>query len=141
MTKEEILDYVVNSPENTNRRVLSDMLDEFNSGSGGGGGSSVLIVKITSDNNWENFTCDKTFDEILAASNSLVPIFGYVGNETDGYGPVTFSSANPYGQVGFNTIRIFGDEEQYYLHETGYLISDDNTVTVFDNEFLLTPRT
>lgn len=37
MTKEEILDYVVNSPENTNRRVLNDMIDELvNSSSGGG---------------------------------------------------------------------------------------------------------
>lgn len=38
MTKEDILDYVMNTPNNTNRMVLSDMLDEFNSGSGGSGG-------------------------------------------------------------------------------------------------------
>ena len=37
MTKEEILNYVMDTPDNTNRRVLSDMLDEFTSSSGGGG--------------------------------------------------------------------------------------------------------
>ena len=56
MTKEEILDYVMDTPENTNRMVLSDMLDEFSSGSGSG---SVLIVEISEEENvW---TCNKTW--------------------------------------------------------------------------------
>jgi len=29
MNKEEILNYVMNTPENTNRMVLSDMLDKL----------------------------------------------------------------------------------------------------------------
>ena len=46
MTKEDILNYVMNSPENTNRMVLSDMLDEFNS-SGGGGPMQEIFCNIS----------------------------------------------------------------------------------------------
>ena len=49
----------MDTPENTNRMVLSDMLDEFSSGSGSG---SVLIVEISEEENvW---TCNKTWQEI-----------------------------------------------------------------------------
>lgn len=67
MTKEEILDYILQTPENTNRRVLSDMLDEFSSG-GSGGNSDIFIVTYTDDENDEGtLTCDKTLAEITAA--------------------------------------------------------------------------
>lgn len=62
MTKEEILDYVVNSPENTNRRVLNDMIDELMSSSGGGGG---LI--ISAQESGVTVTLEKTWAEINAA--------------------------------------------------------------------------
>ena len=45
MTKEEILDYVDNSPQNTNRNVLGSMLDQFTNGSGGG--IEFLTIPIT----------------------------------------------------------------------------------------------
>ena len=67
MTKEEILDYVMNTPENTNRMVLSDMLDEFSSGSGGGGGGSALLITATYDSDTEMITLNKTFAEISTA--------------------------------------------------------------------------
>lgn len=44
MTKEEILDYVDNSPQNTNRNVLGSMLDQFSKSSGGGGDPVYLYV-------------------------------------------------------------------------------------------------
>lgn len=40
MTKEEIINYVMNTPTNTNRAVLSSMLDDYN---GGGGGSGEMV--------------------------------------------------------------------------------------------------
>jgi hypothetical protein len=41
-TKEEILDYATNTPENTNRNVLSGMLDSY----GGSGSSSSAVVDL-----------------------------------------------------------------------------------------------
>lgn len=56
-TKEEILDYATNTPENTNRNVLNSMLDEYNSGGSGGdsggggsGGEAALIVHMVNQN-------------------------------------------------------------------------------------------
>lgn len=47
MTKQEILDYVMDSPGNTNRAVLSGMLDQM----AGGGGGDFSIAKVTIVNN------------------------------------------------------------------------------------------
>lgn len=58
MTKNEILDYVMNTPDNTNRMVLSDMLDSFSSGSSSGG----LVVHVTLEAGASVF--DKTWQEI-----------------------------------------------------------------------------
>ena len=41
MTKDKIIDYVINTPENTNKYVLDSMLDEF-----GGGGDSNYVETI-----------------------------------------------------------------------------------------------
>lgn len=60
MTKEEIFDYVMESPENTNPAILRSMLNELSSGSGGGG---IFPVEIN-----DEFTiADKTSAEIEAA--------------------------------------------------------------------------
>lgn len=47
VTKEEILDYTTNTPENTNRNVLSSMLNEYGSG---GSGEGPLLVNIVYEN-------------------------------------------------------------------------------------------
>jgi hypothetical protein len=65
MTKKDILDYVMNSPENTNRMVLNDMINELVNSSSG---ASVFTVTFTPTNeDWTAFTADKTIDEIKAA--------------------------------------------------------------------------
>ena len=149
MTKEEILNYITSTPENANRRVLSDMLDELVNSSGSGGGSSFFVAKIIADSNWENFTFDKTFEELLAAVNSFTPVFGYIGNETDGYAPISLASiftynddAGAHGQASFVSMTILGGgPEPSYLYESAYIISIDNTVTFLGKEFTLTPKT
>ena len=64
MGKEEILDYVMNSPGNTNRAVLSGMLDSVTGGSGG----ETLIVNDVGG------TSDKTWQEIYDAMPNVVII-------------------------------------------------------------------
>lgn len=57
MDKDKILDYVMNSPANTNPNVLKTMLN-----SGGSGGGTIMV--ITSDDGTVE-TLDKTVDEII----------------------------------------------------------------------------
>lgn len=46
MDKDTILDYVIETPGNTNRAVLGDMLDSF-AGGGGGGGVNLHTATLT----------------------------------------------------------------------------------------------
>lgn len=55
MTKDEIIDYVLNSPENTNPNILKGMLDQLDSGSG----ESVTYIEDI------NNILDHTYAEIL----------------------------------------------------------------------------
>lgn len=43
--KEEVLDYVMNTPQNTNPAVLGNMLDNYENG-GGGGGITVIECEV-----------------------------------------------------------------------------------------------
>ena len=77
MDKQEILDYVMNTPGNTNRAVLSSMLNSVGSGSGSGGDSDFIIHAELSYNIDESGglelvidSIDKTFDEVNDAYNS-----------------------------------------------------------------------
>lgn len=101
MTKEEILDYVMDTPENTNRMVLSDMLDEFSSGSGGGGGGSALLITATYDSDTEMITLNKTFAEIstaiVAGQMCFVHVQESVGTIYAGYNAVTCLWIDQYG--------------------------------------------
>ena len=52
MTKKEILDYITETPGNTNRAVLGDMLDSFEGGSGSS--SDFSTAEVTLANNTGN---------------------------------------------------------------------------------------
>ena len=68
-TKEEILNYVDNTPENSNRNVLSGMLDDY----GGSGGANIVVCPLTSeyDLGIEAFvyTAQMTAGELYAAES------------------------------------------------------------------------
>jgi len=82
MDKETILNYVMNTPENTNRVVLSDMLDEFSNSGGNGSSISTLIVHIEEESGV--IAMDKTAGEIIDAM-PLVFVYqeGVVGEDED----------------------------------------------------------
>ena len=44
MEKQDIMDYVLKTPENTNPAILKSMLDQLEEGSGGGGGSGGDVI-------------------------------------------------------------------------------------------------
>ena len=57
MDKEDIVNYVMDNPDNTNPAVLRDMLNQLNSGGGSG-----LTIPASYEN--DTFTLNKTFKEI-----------------------------------------------------------------------------
>lgn len=57
MTKDEIIDYVLNSPENTNPNVLKGMLDQLNNGGSDSGGFEFVTVDFNV-NTSDTFHCD-----------------------------------------------------------------------------------
>lgn len=59
MDKDTILNYVTETPRNTNRAVLGSMLDSMSSG-----GDEMLVVGLTAQTGSYDFTTDKTYDEI-----------------------------------------------------------------------------
>lgn len=64
MSKQRIIDYVMNTPGNTNPNVLNSLLDEEMSGSGGG---DVVVAHITRESGQDVFVCDMTQEEIESA--------------------------------------------------------------------------
>lgn len=77
MDKNDILDYVMNTPGNTNRAVLNSMLNNASGGSGSGGDSDFIIHAEASINavgpsniQFVIDSIDKTFDEVNDAYNS-----------------------------------------------------------------------
>ena len=96
---EEIINNVMQSPENTNPNVLRSQLQNIEGGSGGGG---VFVVTFDA-NNWELknpvITADKTITEIRNAIEQNAPIIAkdtestthyFVLNTVDEYGVVFF---------------------------------------------------
>ena len=81
MDKDTILDYVTETPGNTNRAVLGSMLDSM----GGGGSSQPLMVHLTTEDGLL-FTFDKTFGEIYDAIQAgQLPILESSYSFNDGY--------------------------------------------------------
>ena len=84
MSKEQVMDYVMNSPANTNPNVLSGMLDSI--ADAGGGGTLLFVVNGTPNIADLTVTTDKTYEEIRAAydSGALVIMkcdyYGFVKN-------------------------------------------------------------
>lgn len=70
MTNEDILNYVTETPGNTNRAVLSSMLNQLSSNNGGGGGSSDLSYATVTAT--YTLPVDAGTDEGLAFNGSIL---------------------------------------------------------------------
>ena len=95
MDKNDIIDYVMNTPGNTNRAVLSSMLNQFG---GGGADSGVMIIH-------ENWALDKTMGEIWEAVQRgiILVLVDSQGNYYQGAKVcVNDDGSSYYGAVTFN---------------------------------------
>lgn len=106
MTKEEILEYVMNTPENTNRLVLNDMLNELINSSGGSSDYFDLQINLLHDetkSSGYDFECDKTYAEIAAAfeaGKKLRPMMVERDEDENYYTqPLTYTISSQNGEV------------------------------------------
>ena len=80
---EEIINSVMQSPENTNPNVLRSQLQGISGGSGGG----VFVVNITGDSP-SNAAFDKTASEVFAAKQTMPVVV-----------TMTFNGATVFGDL------------------------------------------
>lgn len=135
MTKEEILNYVMNTPENTNRMVLNDMINELVNSSGGG--ASVFTVTFTPTNEEQTaFTADKTISEIEAAYEEGAIIQGRFGQQNDMYTILNLNSIGS-GLATFERVTIYDNSLPILAYMTFVVYSGG--VNSFASDFELTP--
>ena len=106
MDKDTILDYVTETPGNTNRAVLGSMLDSIE---GGGSGSNVVVVTFNATGSNDNYT-------ITSASHSVDEVKTLIS-----------TNANIYAKLSiYDTVQQMTDV--YISPNIMYLIYDDMVV-------------
>ena len=83
MSSEEIFDYVMNSPEDTNPSVLRSMLNNLETSASG-----PFIIEIAYDNKEECYVTDVSFNEIEEAFQQGRPLY------------CKFIDSSPCGEIG-----------------------------------------
>lgn len=99
MDNDKILDYVMNSPANTNPNVLKTMLDS------GGSGGGVLVIEATGSYE-EGYTLDKTYKEISDAFKAGEACVVHYDDLPYGESYATIVSVNYYEST-YNVNAVF----------------------------------
>ena len=118
MDKDTILNYVTETPGNTNRAVLGSMLDDV-----GVAESDVLFVCITTDSS--GYVADKTYDEIKTAYESgkvVILKSGFVNEMlVPGIGNTSFRS--------LNEVEISSTGASDTIYARSFTIDNQNNIT------------
>lgn len=166
MSQENILDYLRQTPHNTNVNVVKGMigntgssLPEVNADDNGkvltvvqgqwdkadGGGGSGFTIKFTTSDNGNTYTADKSYEETLAACESFTPINAYIVSENNsnsiqytGYRkPMIIAEDNIIpGGIWFASISVGISDS--YMEATSVALMSDDSVVVTLGEFSLT---
>ena len=112
MDKQDIINYVTETPGNTNKAVLGSMLDSM-SGGEAASGSDVEVVSITMMP--AGATLDKTYIEIDEAYKSGKMIFG----------KFIFGNNKFFGNV---CVRPSGSENNYYFECVSHTLSGSGSI-------------
>ena len=120
ITKQDILEYVMNSPYNTNPNVLNPMLEEYGEGSGSGG--DCLLATLDPD----SFKLNKTWQEIHDAL------------EEYGVGKVIIVKSIEEHDMDMVTETGGSDREGYWVNaqnggmENSYICSSKTDYPIYD---------
>ena len=109
MSKEDVIEYVMTTPSNPNRAVLSGMLDSI--AEAGGGSAEPLIVNLVWDEDNERYYGNKTYGEIKTAfmagtkvvyvtENTWDTVFGLSENLDSGYTGYAYYGNGQSSQTG-----------------------------------------
>jgi hypothetical protein len=102
MDKNTILNYVMNTPRNTNRAVLEGMLDSIASAGGGSSQLTIAELSITSDT---SATCELSHDEITSLLDAKKPVLIVWAYQPEG-APFVLMSGSHLAEHSTGTIGI-----------------------------------
>ena len=109
MSIDEIIEYVMNTPDNSNPRVLRDMLNEL----GGSGEADVKLLTADYDFYWS--TLHNTYAEIENwIKNGSVVLINSYGNNPDGL--ASYGIIKDYGQDEFGYYIWSSDADAGHLY-------------------------
>jgi len=117
------------------KEILNEIAENVNGSGGGGGSSQFMVVTITGSGN--EFTCDKTYQQIKDAVRSgMIPIAKYYINSQDQDPEVyyfsTLSESGGSDIIGIQFINTwhFSDEEEstYTVRNYCFNIRPDDTI-------------
>jgi len=147
MTKQEIIDYVVNTPSNSNQAVLSSMLDSFVEGESGGDGKrliwedTIVTTKVGSGSYYEFGTRSKLIEPVWIEDKDTaisIEVDGTIVYTSTGY--INSASDTIYSVGVFNpgdTRYVAGCELLCkYVNTTGGPAVADKTLAVSMSGYL-----
>ena len=103
MDKNDIIEYVMHTPHNTNRAVLSSMLNQLAEG-GGGGSSDFSTAEVTVVNNTDSYQSVTLMSNYI--SNHAMTEYISAVRITDEYGASNDHFTEPLGVNGGESINV-----------------------------------
>lgn len=120
---DELIDYVTESPENTNPNVVRSLASQIPAG---GGNSEIFVVNLTYDESIAKFISDKTAREVINAAEAGMMVF-VKWKYKNQYGESTFYTylLTSYSDTIINILDLRGGNYQaYYENLDDYLVFD-----------------
>ena len=109
-TKDEVFDYVMNSPEDTNPAVLRSLLNGIQEGGGGGGDIYYVSFHQIAQEPWysDSWECDKGHVELFNAFEEGKRVIGkiYFYGNTSQWADVTVPCMGVWLDPGYSETRI-----------------------------------
>ncbi len=135
MDKQGIIDYVLDTPTNTNPRILGHMLEEYAAGGGDGGGGDFSIAEVTLINNTSDnlslnaFVCVEAGELGEDSPKMLYNAIDIAVGEQATYKVPMYSGGAFWGSMGLNIETTGGVAFQ----NGGLMITGNGTATFGTN--------
>ena len=135
MSKQDVVDYVMDTPHNPNKAVLRTLLDgvENNSDSSDNAELFTFLISYADENDsGNNYTCNKTFDEITEAWLNKKILLGAFWDAGSFYSFTNINATEEYiicwCGLNFEYLDVF--DQQWHNQYGFFYIHSDNTITI-----------